>query len=96
MADTFGFHARGPSRGSTVRIELWGYDRRNPFLPSTTDGAIALLGLTDQRAPLYWRMLDRLEHWKLRQNPWRNSGVKTPGAPVGGTPAGLPIVADAD
>lgn len=96
VADTFGFHARGPSRGSSVRIELWGYDRRNPFLPSTTDGALALLGLTDQRAPLYWRMLDRLERWKLRQNPWRNSGVKTPGAPVGGTPAVLPIAADAD
>ena len=96
VADTFGFHARGPSRGATVRIELWGYDRRNPFLPSTTDAAIALLGLTDRRAPMYWRLLDRLERWKLRTNPWRNSGVKTPGAPISDVEARLPMVADAD
>jgi Phytanoyl-CoA dioxygenase (PhyH) len=96
VADTFGFHARGPSRGATVRIELWGYDRRNPFLPSTTDGAIAMLGLTDRRAPMYWRLLDRLEHWKLQANPWRSSGVKTAGAPVSGAPPALPMVADAD
>lgn len=97
VADTFGFHARGPSRGSTVRIELWGYDRRNPFFPSTTDGALALLGLTDRRAPLYWRLLDNLERWKLKRNPWRQAGVKTAGAPVGELERGLPpMVADAD
>lgn len=97
VADTFGFHARGPSQGSTVRIELWGYDRRNPFFPSTTDGALAMLGLTNQRAPLYWRLLDQLERWKLKRNPWRQAGVKTAGAPVAEPERGLPpMVADAD
>lgn len=97
VADTFGFHARGPSQGTTVRIELWGYDRRNPFFPSTTDGALALLGLTHQRAPLYWRLLDNLERWNLKRNPWRNTGVKTAGAPAHAAEPGLPpMAADAD
>ncbi len=34
VADTFGFHARGPSARPSTRIELWAYDRRNPFLPA--------------------------------------------------------------
>lgn len=99
VADTFGFHARGPSARASVRIELWGYDRRNPFFPSTTDGWLAALGLTRERAPLYWRALDRLEALKLRSNPWRAAGVKTPGAPAGPAepPApGLQPVGDAD
>lgn len=95
VADTFGFHARGPSRGASVRIELWGYDRRNPYFPSTTDGLLALFGLTDRRAPLYWRWLDQLEAWRLARNPWRNAGVKTAGAPAAGFEAGLPV-SDAD
>lgn len=96
VADTFGFHARGPSAHSSVRIELWGYDRRNPFFPSTTDGVLAALGLTQQRAPLYWKVLDRLERWKLKRNPWRNAGVKTADAPPSQSPHGLAIVPDAD
>lgn len=31
--DTCGFHARGSSTRSTVRVELWAYTRRTPFLP---------------------------------------------------------------
>jgi Phytanoyl-CoA dioxygenase (PhyH) len=96
VADTFGFHARGPSRGSSVRIEIWGYDRRNPYFPSTTDGALALFGLTDRRAPLYWRWLDQLEAWRLARNPWRDAGVKTAGAPVSSFEPSLPMPADAD
>ncbi len=59
VADTFGFHARGPSARASVRIELWGYDRRNPFLPATTDGLLAACGLTSRRAALYWRTARR-------------------------------------
>ncbi|WP_418316698.1 phytanoyl-CoA dioxygenase family protein [Piscinibacter sakaiensis] len=82
VADTFGFHARGPSERPSVRIELWAYDRRNPYFPATTDGLLAMAGQTQQRAPLYWRMLDRLERWKLGRNPWRDRGIKTAGAPA--------------
>ena len=33
VADTFGFHARGPSARPTTRVEIWAMGRRNPFLP---------------------------------------------------------------
>lgn len=82
VADTFGFHSRGPSVRPSTRIELWAYDRRNPFFPSSTDGLLAAAGQIDERAPLYWRLLDQLERWRLTRNPWRDCGLKTPGAPA--------------
>ena len=81
VADTFGFHARGPSARPSIRIELWGYDRRNPFLPWTTDGLLALFGLTQRRGPLYWQLLDRMERWGFGRSPWRDAGRTTPGSP---------------
>ena len=33
VADTFGFHARGPSPAPSVRVDLWGIAKRTPFLP---------------------------------------------------------------
>ena len=33
VADTFGFHARGPSTRPSLRVEIWAYGRRSPFLP---------------------------------------------------------------
>jgi hypothetical protein len=33
VADTFGFHARGESRGSAVRFEIHAASRENPFTP---------------------------------------------------------------
>src|ERR1700687_4657958 len=35
VADTFGFHARGPSAGRSLRVEIWAYGRRSPFVPWT-------------------------------------------------------------
>ena len=35
VADTCGFHARADSDEPSVRVELWAYCRRNPFLPWT-------------------------------------------------------------
>lgn len=90
VADTFGFHARGPSARPSTRIELWGYDRRNPFWPGATDGLLALLGLTDRRPTLYWRLLDALERRGGRRNPWRDAGRLTPGAPAAAAPDEAP------
>ena len=33
IADTVGFHARGFSARPSIRVEIWTYGRRNPFLP---------------------------------------------------------------
>ena len=32
VADTSGFHARGPSKAGTLRVEIWALGRRQPFL----------------------------------------------------------------
>ncbi len=81
VADTFGFHARGASARASMRIEVWGYDRRNPFFPGTTDGLLSLIGLQDRRAPLYWQAMDALEQLTGRRNPWRKVGPIAPNAP---------------
>jgi len=70
VADTFGFHARGPSAGRSLRVEIWAYGRRSPFpswaalVPWTT----AALG---RRSLLAWRLGDALEAGGIGRNRWR-------------------------
>ena len=53
VADTFGFHARGPSARPTTRVEIWAMGRRNPFLPWAGLDPWAIPGpRTAQAAPL--------------------------------------------
>ncbi len=80
VADTSGFHARGPSVRPSTRIEIWSYGRRNPFLPWTGLDAASLPGIAPQRAPLAWAVRDRLRG--LIGQPWAAVGRKTPGAPA--------------
>lgn len=82
VADTFGFHARGPSLRPGLRIEVWAYDRRNPFWPASTDAPLAWLGLLPRRAPLYWAALDARERLGGSRNPWRDAGLKRAGDPA--------------
>jgi Phytanoyl-CoA dioxygenase (PhyH) len=75
VADTFGFHARGPSAHPTLRVEIWAYGRRSPFLPWTgwVPWTTAALGW---RSTLSWKFGDLLETVGLKKNPWRaRSGV---------------------
>lgn len=71
VADTCGFHARGPSAAPTSRVEIWAYGRRNPFLPWSGLDLLALTGLASRQAPLIWWLLDRLQEAKLKPNVWR-------------------------
>jgi hypothetical protein len=74
VADTFGFHARGPSTRPTSRVEIWAIGRRNPFLPWTglDPWSIAALGL---RKPIvYWKSVDLLESIGLAHQRWRARG----------------------
>ena len=70
VADTFGFHARGPSSGRSLRVEIWAYGRRSPFpsgaalVPWTT----AALG---RRSRFAWRLGDALEASGVKKNRWR-------------------------
>ncbi|MBV9828775.1 MAG: phytanoyl-CoA dioxygenase family protein [Alphaproteobacteria bacterium] len=75
VADTFGFHARGPSRLPASRVEIWAMGRRNPFLPWTglDPWTIAALGL--RKPVFYWKSLDALEQLGLGRQRWRDRGV---------------------
>jgi len=79
VADTCGFHARGPSARPSTRVEIWAYSRRNPFLPWTGLDPATLPGLATRRIPLMWYARDLLRGW-IGQ-PWRDVGSKVPGAP---------------
>jgi hypothetical protein len=76
VADTFGFHARGPSTQSTTRVEIWAFGRRNPFLPWTglDPWSVDALGL--RKPLLYWKSVDLMESAGLGRQRWRpRSGV---------------------
>jgi Phytanoyl-CoA dioxygenase (PhyH) len=70
VADTFGFHARGPSARPSLRVEIWAYGRRSPFLPWTglLPWTTAALG---RRSMLAWRCGDLLEWAGLKKHRWR-------------------------
>lgn len=78
VADTCGFHARGPSSRPSKRIEIWAYSRRNPFLPWLGWDALSLPGIAERRISLLWSARDRLKKW-IGQ-PWRAVGRITPDA----------------
>jgi hypothetical protein len=58
VADTHGFHARGPSLRPSVRVALYGSLRRNPFLPWTGLDPMSLPGLRGRGAQLFGLWLD--------------------------------------
>jgi hypothetical protein len=77
VADTVGFHARGPSARPSVRTEIWAYGRRNPFLPWLGFDAAAMPLVKGRAIPLYWSAADLGEWLRLGANPWRPAGTVT-------------------
>jgi hypothetical protein len=76
VADTFGFHARGTADRPTVRVELWAYRRRSPFLPWVGQDLLSVPGLALKRGRLAYRLTDFLNDRGLRQQHWAPSGRK--------------------
>jgi hypothetical protein len=76
VADMFGFHARGAATRPSVRVELWAYSRRNPFLPWTGLDLGSLPGLADRRIGIMWWLKDRFPH--IFGLPWLKAGLKRP------------------
>ena len=74
VADTVGFHARGPSLRAGERVEIWSYARRNPFLPWLGGDLLSLPGLAERRIGWLWAARDRLERW-IGQ-PWKPVGKR--------------------
>lgn len=77
VADTFGFHARGPALRPSIRVELWAYHRRSPFQPWTGLDIGSIGGIAERRVEIMWRFRDRFERW-IGQ-PWKDAGMKRPG-----------------
>ena len=86
VADTFGFHARGPSRQPSLRVEIWAYGRRSPFLPWTSlmPWTTAALG---RRSLLAWKLGDLIERAGVKKHRWRERVGVSPFDPPGAEPA---------
>lgn len=59
VADTYGFHRRTPSPKPTVRTELYGMVRRNPFLPWNGGDPLELPVIRDRALQIYLAGQDR-------------------------------------
>jgi hypothetical protein len=78
IADTCGFHARANSNRPTVRVELWAYGRRNPFLPWTGGGLLSWPAIADRRADLLYKLMDWLDRRGLAKQHWKRAGRRRP------------------
>jgi Phytanoyl-CoA dioxygenase (PhyH) len=88
VADTFGFHARGPSAARSLRVEIWAYGRRSPFIPWTTlfPWTAAALG---RRSLIAWKWGDLLERAGVKRHRWRaRPGVSAFDPPAAEPPTG--------
>lgn len=82
VADTIGFHARGLSTRPSVRVEIWAYGRRNPFLPWLGLDIAAMPLVKGRAVPLYWSAMDLCERLHFGGNPWQSAGITSPVAPL--------------
>ena len=75
VADTCGFHARAGSDRPTLRIELWAYSRRSPFLPWSGLDLLSWRPLAIRRAQWLAGIVDWLDRrgWKMQQ--WKRAGA---------------------
>jgi hypothetical protein len=70
VADTFGFHARGPSAGRSLRVEIWAYGRRSPFVPWPALDPWTAAALA-RRSLIGWQLGDALERAGIKPHRWR-------------------------
>jgi hypothetical protein len=78
VADTFGFHARGPSLRPSTRIEIWAYGRRNPFLPWLGFDPAAAPLIRGRAVPIFWSAMDLAQRFSIARNHWRPVGIRRP------------------
>ncbi len=81
VGDTYGFHARRRAARPSMRIEIWAYCRRNPFLPWTRFGLSSLPLVGGYLAPLGWRLLDWRKALGLPAPNFRLASKVRPGDP---------------
>ena len=76
--DTYGFHARGASTGPAVRVEIWAFSRRTPFVPWTGFDLFSWKPLAIRRATWMYRIVDRLDRMGLKKQHWQSAGRRRP------------------
>lgn len=70
VADTHGIHARSPSSRPTVRMEIYGTLRRNPYVPGLGLDPLAFPGLRGRRALLLEQVADLAVRLGLAPASW--------------------------
>ncbi|MDQ3143887.1 MAG: phytanoyl-CoA dioxygenase family protein [Pseudomonadota bacterium] len=76
--DTCGFHARADSDRPTVRVELWAYCRRTPFLPWTGGDPLSWPPIAARRAQWLGSAVDWLARRGWATQHWRTAGRRRP------------------
>jgi len=76
--DTSGFHARGSSVRPCVRVEIWAYSRRTPFVPWTGLDLLSWKPIAIRRATWLPTIQDWLDRLGLRKQHWQQSDRRTP------------------
>lgn len=79
--DTYGFHSRADADHPTLRVEVWAYARRNPFLPWTGFDPLSLEPFARRRAQWLMKAVDWLDRRGLAKQHWRAIGRRRPGEP---------------
>jgi hypothetical protein len=74
VADTCGFHARAASDRPTLRVEIWAYSRRSPFLPWTGFDLLSWRPIAIRRAEWLGSIKDWLDRRGWAKQHWRPSG----------------------
>jgi hypothetical protein len=81
VIDTFGFHARGSADRPTVRVEIWAFSRRTPFVPWAGLNLMSWKPVAIRRATWMPKWVDRLARLGLMQQHWQPSGRRRPSEP---------------
>jgi hypothetical protein len=81
IADTFGFHQRASSRRPAARVAIYGYLRRNPFVPWNGLHLAALPGLGPYQVDLFLAALDLRRRLLGRESVWTDVGRVRADAP---------------
>ena len=76
--DTCGFHARGTADRPVVRVEIWAYSRRTPFLPWAGLDPLSVEPIASRRAEWLTRIVDRLDRMNIKKQHWRPAGRRKP------------------
>ena len=72
--DTCGFHARASSDRPTLRIEIWAYSRRSPFLPWTGLDLLSWKPIAMRRAEWLQKIVDWMDRRGWAKQHWQSAG----------------------